>query len=180
MNAANSTDIEVVLAEREILRLLHMYCRAIDRLDRELLESAYHSGAIDDHGTLVGIAEDFISYVLERLPQAYSATQHTLSNISIDIDIDRGTAWSESYVTADHVLELADGGATIYTFSGRYVDRLDRRHGAWRIAHRQLLRTWDGIRSTTRTVDGSLYQLPNPSPHADGVRSAEDPSYRRH
>ena len=33
----------------EILDCLQRYARGIDRLDRELLRSAYHDGAIDDH-----------------------------------------------------------------------------------------------------------------------------------
>jgi hypothetical protein len=173
----SSDSLETILAEREITRVLHLYCRAIDRLDERALRSIYHPGAVDDHGTYAGTAEGFIEYVLDRLPRVYSRTQHSLSNISIEVRGD--AAFAESYVTATHVLCLDSGGTGLYTFTGRYIDRFERREGAWRIADRKLLRTWDGFQALTRSLDGAPFDLPDPSPHADGVRSREDPSYER-
>ena len=34
------------------------YCRGVDRLDAELMRSAYHDDATDDHGVFVGSAAD--------------------------------------------------------------------------------------------------------------------------
>ena len=45
---------------QEIYDCIMRYCRGIDRLDREVLLSAYHPDAIDDHGsTYVGGVEGF-------------------------------------------------------------------------------------------------------------------------
>ena len=41
---------------------LTRYSRRIDRMDRELLLSAYHEDAIDDHGTFVGNREELADY----------------------------------------------------------------------------------------------------------------------
>ena len=35
------------------------YCRGVDRLDVELIKSAYWEGATDDHGVFVGDAWEF-------------------------------------------------------------------------------------------------------------------------
>jgi hypothetical protein len=41
-----------------IVDCLSRYSRRIDRMDRELLLSAYHQDAIDAHGTFVGNREE--------------------------------------------------------------------------------------------------------------------------
>ena len=42
--------VTYLLDRQAILDCLHTYCRAMDRLDRELLMTVYHEDAIDDHG----------------------------------------------------------------------------------------------------------------------------------
>ena len=39
-----------VSARDEIRELLTRYCRGVDRMDAELIASAYHPDAIDEHG----------------------------------------------------------------------------------------------------------------------------------
>lgn len=176
MSGQPSDGMENYVAEREITRVLHLYCRGVDRLDTDALRATYHAGATDDHGVYVGTAEGFIDYLLERLPRVYLATQHALSNITIDL-VDPSTAIVESYVHATHLLELSSGGSGLYIFTGRYIDRFERRDGSWRIAHRKLLRTWDGFQKLSRTLDGAPYELPAVTPHTDGRRDRSDPVY---
>ena len=176
MSATSDRLLDTIRAEREIVRTLHRYCHAIDRLDADELRSVYHPGAIDDHGSYRGSAEGFIAGILPRLRQTYAATQHSLSNISIDIHGD--TAFVESYVMASHVIAVDLGGG-LFIFNGRYVDRFEDRGTGWRIAHRRLLRTWTGVQPLARSLEGRGYVLADPSPHTDGIRSADDPSYLR-
>src|SRR5580698_10968530 len=60
-NRMKSTDLETLAAQvryltdrQEILDCLNRYCRGLDRLDPELIASAYHPDAVDNHYTFVG------------------------------------------------------------------------------------------------------------------------------
>jgi hypothetical protein len=50
-----------------IENVLGLYCRAIDRLDVELLRSVYHPDAIDDHGAMCMNAQEFAPRIVEEL-----------------------------------------------------------------------------------------------------------------
>jgi hypothetical protein len=57
-------------ASAEIYDCMMRYARGIDRRDRELLRSAYHDGAVDDHVGFVGEVDGFIDWAF-----AYHSTQ---------------------------------------------------------------------------------------------------------
>jgi ketosteroid isomerase-like protein len=155
------------LADRQaISEVLIRYCRAVDRLDVELLASVYHPDAIDDHGGWVGDALTFVSRAKRFMTKHFEATQHRLSNVTIELDGD--IAHVESYVLATHV--LADNG--IEVGGARYVDRFERREGEWRIAYRTVVMDW--------YVTGDRGA---PSAHlaafTAGRRDRSDPAYER-
>ncbi len=122
----------------EIESAMRSYCRGIDRLDAASVLAAFHPGAVlEGYGDgLAMTVEQFAPHAIEKLRDKYVATQHRLSNITVDLRDDT-TAVVESYVLAYHVMETAEG-RTLVTFDGRYVDRFELRDGAWRIAHRDL------------------------------------------
>ena len=110
------------------------YCRGIDRLDREMLLSAYHPGAIDDHGVFVGPVEQFWDHV-HALHHTYQhRTQHHITNHRCEIDGD--VAHGERY----YIFRSLNRQAPFHTnASGRYIDRFERRGGRWAIAERVCL-----------------------------------------
>ncbi|MFF4371664.1 nuclear transport factor 2 family protein [Streptomyces sp. NPDC001594] len=132
--------LDVLWSEREIRIVLQRYCRGLDRLDAELLKSAYHEDAHDDRGVIRGNAHAFVDQILPILRQAYTGTLHTLHGSTIEIDGD--TAGVETYCTAYHYLER-DGVKRVEQYAGRYVDRFERRDGAWKIARRLVLNEWN-------------------------------------
>lgn len=152
--------------EAAITRVLHDYCRGIDRLDAELIRSAYHEGGYDDHGdSFQGTVEEYVPWVLDVLRTRFTSTMHALSNVTIDVDGDE--ARSECYLLAHHV--VASSGA-LRVFGARYVDRFERRAAVgWRIAHRTLVPEWQ--------VEHSGQAVPVPPGAAVPERDRSDPSY---
>lgn len=120
-----------------ILDCLMRYARGVDRLDRELLLSAYHDDAIDDHGMFVGNREDFADWVAQMHSSTHLSHQHCLFNHSCELDGD--VAHTETYYM---FVGMNRQGDTLSMSGGRYLDRFERRDGRWAIAARVCVRDW--------------------------------------
>ena len=134
MDAEAMALIREMKDRQEIYDCLTRYCRGIDRLDREMLLSAYHPDAVDDHGAFVGPVGAWADFVLDLHSTHQHRTQHLLANHRCTIDGD--VAEAETY----YVFRSLNKTAPLHTSaSGRYVDRLEKRDGDWRIALRVCL-----------------------------------------
>lgn len=129
---ALAAEVRYLRDRQEILDCLNRYCRGLDRLDPELIASAYHPDAIDNHYTFVGGVQELVPYAIE-IESRFHATHHAITGHNCEIDGD--IAHSESYVY--WCLRRKDRD-TVTCGGGRYVDRLERRAGQWRIAVRRL------------------------------------------
>jgi len=117
----------------QLSELLYSYCRAIDRIDLSLLEQVFHEDATVDIGNYRGDPAGFIALVAERHPGVPRAV-HMVTNVLVDfIDVD--LAFSESWCLAIEE-QPTSTGVIDRTFRVRYGDLVERRAGAWRIAHR--------------------------------------------
>lgn len=125
-------ELQTLLAESEIRRVLSRYSRAIDRRDYELLRSCYHRDAIDEHGWYDGDIDGFVAFLQSGAGAQFES--HFLGNPCIEVE--GQTAWVETYCLALRRDLQADGGAVDRFQHVRYCDRFEQRHGAWRIAHR--------------------------------------------
>ena len=152
----------------EIVDALLSYTRGIDRLDKESVISAFHPGAIlNNYGPEPMPIEDFVEYALPSLKQRYSATQHRVSNIRIEIKEDR--ALVESYVLAYHV-KSSESSKQLHTFNGRYIDTFALRDAHWKISERFLRNDWSKVDDITEEMAGS-------SVWVKSSRDADDPIY---
>lgn len=166
-------DLDKKLAELvdrdEIRRCIFTAARGMDRHDDDLLESAFHEDAIDDHGGVIGPAWDFFKKTLTR-DHLWRGHQHCIMNQSIDFDGD--TAHCESYFL---VLFLRKEDDQSDVSVGRYLDRLEKRDDVWRIAYRLTILDWTAS-LPPKVVDSVL-------PETDQFVSASwdrsDPSYWR-
>ncbi len=122
--------IAEILDRKDISDCLLRYCRGVDRFDRELLLSAYHPDAIDDHGRVVLEPEEFADWVFDMHRSNHVAHHHAIFNTTYEIDGD--VAHTETYYTAFCENILKPNMVTV----GRYVDRFERRAGRWAIAAR--------------------------------------------
>lgn len=152
----------------EIQQVLYRYCRGVDRGDEALLRSVYHPEAIDRHGAFTGSGEAFAAFLVPLMDAAPRVGQHHITNIIIELRGD--VADVESYFLALHPMgDQETGGASHVPVTGRYLDRFERRGGAWRIADRTVVLDWSST---------PVPWTPWPA-HADypqGGRRANDPS----
>jgi hypothetical protein len=158
---------ERLLAEAEIARVVARYCRAIDRMDEELLRSCYHPDATDEHGSFVGGVDEYVTWVW-RLLTRYRSTMHLVANQLVELD-GPGTARSETYGIAFHHGD-ADDPTLNLTTGFRFVDRFDEIDGRWAISRRVSVTEW------TRTNDPSTWWEPPPTLRV-GRRDRDDPAY---
>lgn len=143
-DAQPMTDLEKLVAEREIRAAMTRYCRGIDRLDEDLIRSAYHRDSYDDHGMYKGDGYAFAADVVPKMREAFESTMHFIGNSHIELD--RDVAAVETYFIAYHVLREVTEGRRLMTFAGRYADRFERRNGEWKLASRIVVLDWDEIR----------------------------------
>ncbi len=123
--------------------MLVRYCRGVDRRDPERIRSAYHPDAYDDHGAYQGGLDGFLAFVEREVWSRFRTTMHKLGQALIEIEGDMASA--ETYAVCHHV--IAEGGRDVAdsVMGIRYLDRFERRGGAWRIARREL--RWEWIRT---------------------------------
>lgn len=156
------------LSDRQaILDCVTRAARGLDRHDGEILRSAYHDDAIVNIGPFVGGIAEFAAWSHAGHSDLYGGHTHNITNHSAEITGD--TAHAESYVIM--VLRHKDG-ATVTVAGGRYIDRLERRQGEWRISLRRLAADW------RFKADGSVWNADRPGiPYGAWDRS--DISYQR-
>lgn len=136
---SNDPAIQFLLDREAIRDVLHNYCRAIDRCDRQLLETTYWPDGTDDHNIFIGSAPDYIDFIL-KWREALDQTHHNLGNVYINNDGD--TAKCESYFTAFHRMNDESGKMIDLVVGGRYLDRMQKRDGEWRFFHRKGIVDW--------------------------------------
>jgi ketosteroid isomerase-like protein len=162
--------LERLLDRQDILDCLIRFCRGMDRFDRELFVSAFHPDAIIDAGEFVGGPEALYDWASEMHEAGQSSTLHNVLNHSCAIDGD--VAHAETY----YLFTARNRDGTNWIAGGRYIDRLERRDGNWKIALRCNVVEWSGLIPATAIPFADV-----PDVHLNGapLRSREDPSYRR-
>ena len=153
-----------LLDRQAVVDCVHRYARGLDRADDELLASAYHPDAVEDHGAYVGGVDGLLSFLV-MAHQRFDGYQRYVTNTTVDLDGD--TAHAESYYFC--ILRRDEKGSMLAN-GGRYVDRLERRDGEWRILRRVVVVDWEG------SIDGGppRYDVNLPS-----KRDRDDVSYVR-
>lgn len=155
------------LIDKEAIRDVSLrYTRGIDRHDVELLHSAYHDGACDDHGSFIGSGEAFVEYANRVHSEHWVCHQHFVTNQVIDLTGDN--AHCESYFFA--VLKRPDGICDVV--GGRYIDRLEKREAVWAVADRICMVEWN-------FEGGPGNASMDPTLFVTGTWDNTDPSYRR-
>ncbi|MDB5583886.1 MAG: lumazine-binding family protein [Bradyrhizobium sp.] len=129
------------LHDRQAIRdVIYTYCRGVDRMDRALLLSAYYPDAIDDHGLFVGGPEEFADWAFGVHGRVQYAHQHIVTNHLCEIA--GNVAHSETYWM---FAGMHHEGNRLTIGGGRYIDRMEKRAGQWKIAARKCVPDWGGV-----------------------------------
>lgn len=161
---------EHLVDRQDILDCLIRFSRGMDRFDRELFLSAFHSDAVIAAGEFVGGPDRLYAWAADLHHHGQSATHHNLLNHSCDIDGD--TAHTETY----YLFVGRNHDDTNWIAGGRYIDKLERRNGEWKIALRTNAIEWSGI---VPTLAIPFADVPDIYLNGTPSRSKKDPSYQR-
>jgi hypothetical protein len=153
-----------LIDRQAIVDCVHRYARGLDRRDEELLRSAYHADAVEDHGAYVGGVDGLVQYLF-KVHERFAGDQRHVTTTNVEIAGDE--AHAESYFLSAIPLVAAE---KIMLTAGRYVDRLERRDRAWRIARRVVVLEWHG------TMKGGTVDATD---HVGPRLDREDVSYAR-
>lgn len=161
---ADAEGLAILLAERQLTRILNAYCQGVDRRDWSQVRSCYHDDAVDSHGAYVGDPDGLVDWLARRHEHVLSSA-HVLTNISIRFRDDGRMARCESYFLSLQVVDPSNGDPFAGTGDetvfmrvlGRYVDTFERRDAVgWRILRRDCLNDW--------IMRGSLEDVVPPDP----------------
>ena len=163
-------DVQYLKDRTAILDCIAAHARGCDRHDIALLTSTYHDDGIDEHGKMKIPGPEYATWANGVHGASSQAHMHHITTHTCTIEGDE--AHAESYVV---VTLLSHDGKGATMMCGRYVDRLERRDGAWKLAVR---------RATVElafTADASLLQTEffKNQRFIKGTRDRSDLSYQR-
>jgi hypothetical protein len=191
---ALSPELQELVDRQKIYHVLTSYCRALDRCDVELMKAVYWEDGFDDHGVFSGNAAEFAEFIVRGIQEWFTITQHTICNCHMELAGD--VAHTETYLFAYHRVAgnrarvgdwfgetylkkwagLVDAGVPQdFLYGGRYIDRLEKRGGIWRIAKRTVVMDWNLNQPTSDIRNEGMMKTLD----IIGSRGRGDPVYAR-
>ena len=137
MNAVTE-ELRAMLDREKIRECIARLARGEDRRDAELITASCWPDSKTDYGVFAGSFDEYLAWVVPG-SAAIPVTQHVLGQSVIDLDGD--TARVETQVTSYHRLNTGEEERDT-VIGGRYLDRMEKRSGEWRIAQRTMLYDW--------------------------------------
>lgn len=160
--------LQEMLDHYEITKTLKAYCHGCDRCDEPRMRGVYLDDSWDEHGLIEATGPDFARFMTAKMLSQTSSVFHLLGQSQIKVDGDE--AGAETYFIAVSRDRDDDDGAMLRQLGGRFVDRLQRVEGRWRIKRRTVVRDWSICHPAVHEWETTLAMTP-------GRRSDEDPSF---
>lgn len=157
-----------LLDRQAIWDCLLRYARGVDRMDRDLIRSAFWEDATNSHGPASGDVEEFIARWYPG-QAARDRSFHLVSNQQLEFEPGGLSAHAEAYFVAAVREVDAD---EIELVGGRYCDLYAKRGNEWRIQTRLVVLDWQGLADSSRMNERLTTR------HG-GSRDRDDPSYER-
>jgi len=157
MTGTNDYSPSRVAARLAIQDVEFRWCRAVDRLDYASMADIFHPDAYDDHGPYRGDVPGMIEWLRNR-HRFISFSMHQVSNMLIEF-ADEDNALVELYLTVTQRYAPGAAGSLSQLVDtpfredrnvdlvsrSRYVDRMQRRDGEWKVLRRTLVQDWKQI-----------------------------------
>lgn len=168
--AALEAKMQELMDRQAILDCIKRNSRGNDRFDVDLVTSSYHPDGIHELGEKQISGREYGEHANHAHGALFEANMHNVTMHMCEIDGD--VAHAESYNIG---VFLDKGGETSRILCGRYIDRLEKRDGEWRIVLR---------RATVEVAMEGKATLPNGKPlpgsrYLNGSRDRTDPAYER-
>jgi hypothetical protein len=157
-------------AKMQIHAVMARFCRGADRLDREMMISAYYPDAWDDHGSFAGPPDQLADWVIALHRDHFLWTAHYIMNELVEVN--QNEAVAETHVQGVFRFER-DGKLFDMMGFGRYLDRFEKRGTEWRIKYRLATADWNRIDPVLERPESDLVKM-----LISGTRTLEDPSYK--
>lgn len=156
-------EIDRLSSIEAIRACIYNVSRGTDRIDGDILRSAFHDDAVVHFGHIYEgpVAGWIESSLVHQATQ--SQRQHLVGNIIVRVDGDKATA--ESYGIDRHKTPM-NGQVLDLVMATRTLDKFERRDGKWGIVERTKMMDW----ARAISADESLYE------HSPLVRGADDNS----
>jgi hypothetical protein len=161
--------LAALVARQEITRVLHLYCRGCDRADEAALRACFHPGSVHAHGAFRGLSADFVDRAM-AVVRPLKACSHMITNVMIELNGEGAVC--ECHFLAHQRRDKADGSGEEDMFlKGRYLDRFEKRDGAWKIVSRT------GLHDFERVLEPADRTLAAAPPEQRGRQWPDDPLY---
>jgi hypothetical protein len=160
--------LQEMLDHYEITKTLKEYCHGCDRCDEPRMASVYAQDGWDDHGHRRAPGLEYARLMTAEVLETTDSMYHLLGQSQIQVTGD--DAGAETYFLAVARTTREDGTQMCNQLGGRFIDRLVREDGRWRIKHRTVMHDWSISLPIEQdwTADAGL---------REGARSDDDPSF---
>jgi hypothetical protein len=160
--------LQEMLDHYEITKTLSEYCHGCDRCDEHRMGSIYLQDSWDDHGSVKAPGPEFARLMTAEILARTDTLYHMLGQSLINVSGDE--AGAETYFLAAGRSTRDDGVQMCNQLGGRFVDKLQREDGRWRVKHRVVVRDW----SISMPIEHDWVAK---SGLREGERSNADPSF---
>jgi hypothetical protein len=135
----NSSDAQLALLldKQALADNLMAYVRGVDRMDLDLMKSAYWPDARDDHGRFVGNGHQWCEEAMKSRDLSVSVNHH-MGNVYSEIADSRAKREAMFLVVTTY-----RGGTHVLMLGGRYRDLCEKREGEWKILRRTCIWDWN-------------------------------------
>lgn len=162
-------EVQEFVDRAKVRDCIERLARGEDRRSAEIITACFWPDAKVDLGIFLGSFDEYLAYVVPGA-DSIPVTLHTLGQSLIELDGD--TARVESHVTSYHRVDMGEEERDL-VLGGRYLDRLEKREGEWRIAARTMLYDWSS--DYGRSVDWSqgMMGMPFLTDHSIGAANGD-------